>query len=161
VLEKRMSNIVRPDLGSELFSYNIDEAAVAAVERLDGKLVRVTSLKDLDAAAVAERYRFLADIEPGFRVLKPEIEIPPLFHRLPDRIRAHAMICFLALVLYRVLRMRLQAANSAFSPGRTLRALRQIQQYQVRAGSPDYCGVSRLTPVQMQLFEEVGIGAAP
>lgn len=159
VLEKRMSNIVKPDLGSELFSYDIDEAAVAAAERLDGKLLLVTSLKDLDATAVAERYRSLADIERGFRVLKSEIEIAPVFHRLPDRIRAHAMICFLALVLYRVLRMRLKAANSAFSPDRALRALRQIQQHKVRAGSRDYCGVSRLTPAQMQLFEEVGIGA--
>jgi len=159
VLEKRMSNIVKPDLGSELFSYDIDEAALAAAERLDGKLLLVTSLKDLNAEAVAERYRSLADIERGFRVLKSEIEIAPVFHRLPDRIRAHAMICFLALVLYRVLRMRLKAANSAFSPDRALRVLRQIQQHKVRAGSRDYCGVSRLTPVQMQLFEEVGIGA--
>lgn len=159
VLEKRMSNIVKPDLGSELFRYDIDEAALAAAERLDGKLLLVTSLKDLHAEAVAERYRSLADIERGFRVLNSEIEIAPVFHRLPYRIRAHAVICFLALVLYRVLRMRLKAANSAFSPDRALRVLRQIQQHKVRAGSRDYCGVSRLTRVQMQLFEEVGIGA--
>ncbi|MEE4279500.1 MAG: IS1634 family transposase [Halieaceae bacterium] len=161
VLEKRMSNIVKPDLGSELFSYDIDEAALAAAERLDGKLLLVTSLtsEELDAAAVAERYRSLADIERGFRVLKSEIEIAPVFHRLPQRIRAHAMICFLALVLYRVLRMRLRAAQSDFSPDRALRALRQIQQHKVRAGSRDYCGISRMTPVQMQLFKEVGIGA--
>ncbi|MEM6301374.1 MAG: IS1634 family transposase [Pseudomonadota bacterium] len=159
VLEKRMSNIVKPDLGSELFSYDIDEAALAAAERLDGKLLLVTSLKDLDGEAVAERYRSLADIERGFRVLKSEIEIAPVFHRLPERIRAHAMICFMALVLYRVLRMRLKAADSEYSPDRALRLLRQIQQHKVRAGSRDYCGVSRLTPVQMQLFEEVGIGA--
>ena len=108
---------------------------------------------------MAERYRSLADIERGFRVLKSEIEIAPVFHRLPQRIRAHAMICFMALVLYRVLRMRLKAADSDFSPDRALRALRQIQQHKVRAGSRDYCGISRLTPVQMQLFEEVGIGA--
>jgi len=161
VLEKRMSNIVKPDLGSELFSYDIDEAALAAAERLDGKLLLVTSLTsdELDAAAVAERYRSLADIERGFRVLKSEIEIAPVFHRLPQRIRAHAMICFLALVLYRVLRMRLKAAQSEFSPDRALRALRQIQQHKVRAGSRDYSGISRMTPVQRQLFEEVGIGA--
>jgi hypothetical protein len=161
VLEKRMGNIVKPDLGSALFSYDIDEAALAAAARLDGKLLLVTSLApdDLDAAAVAERYRSLADIERGFRVLKSEIEIAPVFHRLPQRIRAHAMICFLALVLYRVLRMRLKAAQSGFSPDRALHVLSHIQQHKVRAGSRDYCGISRLTPVQMQLFEEVGIGA--
>jgi transposase len=37
----------------------------------------------------------LADIERGFRVLKNELEIGPVYHRLPKRIRAHAAICFI------------------------------------------------------------------
>ena len=73
----------------------------------DGKLLLVTNTADLDPAEVIARYKSLADIERGFRVLKSEIEIAPVFHRLPDRIRAHALICFIALVLYRVMRMRL------------------------------------------------------
>ena len=44
----------------------------------------------------------MADIERGFRVLKSEIEIGPNYHRLPTRICAHAAICFMALILYRV-----------------------------------------------------------
>ena len=38
--------------------------------------------------------------------------------RLPDRIRAHALICFIALVLHRVMRMRLRATASKVSPER-------------------------------------------
>jgi len=34
----------------------------------------------------------------GFRMLKSEIEIAPVFHRLPDRICAYALICFIALI---------------------------------------------------------------
>jgi hypothetical protein len=45
-------------------------------------------------------------IKRGFRVLKSDIEIGPVHHRLPARIRAHAIICFLALVLYRVMPIR-------------------------------------------------------
>jgi transposase len=41
-------------------------------------------------------------------VLKSEIEIAPVFHRLPERIKAHASICFTALILYRVMRSRLR-----------------------------------------------------
>jgi transposase len=63
-----------------------------------------------------QRYKILADIERGFRVLKSDIEIGPVYHRLPQRIRAHALICFLALVLYRVMRMRLKAAKRSESP---------------------------------------------
>jgi transposase len=58
----------------------------------------------------------LVDIERGFRVPKSEIEIAPVFHRLPERIRAHALICFLTLLLYRVLRLKAKA--SPLSPER-------------------------------------------
>ena len=64
-------------------------------------------------------------------MLKSEIEIAPVFHRLPERIRAHALICFLALVLYRVLRMRLKANNSPYSPEHALEVVRRIQFHQV------------------------------
>ena len=55
-----------------------------------------------DTSTTTQGYT-LADIERGFRVLKSDLEIAPVFHRLPDRIRAHALICFLALVMYRVM----------------------------------------------------------
>lgn len=159
VLEKRLSHIVKVDLGSPQFSYWVDEGAWKAAERLDGKLLLVTSLKDFSADTIVHRYRSLADIERGFRVLKSEIEIAPVYHRLPTRIRAHALICFLALVLYRVLRARLKAAGSDHSPERALRVLRQIQHHRVKACSREYSGLSRLTPGQRQLFKEIGIDA--
>ena len=49
--------------------------------------------------------------------MKSEIEIAPVFHRLPERIRAHASICFMALILYRVMRQRLKAAGLKTIPG--------------------------------------------
>ena len=70
---------------------------------MDGKLILVANVPDSPPAEIAARYKALADIERGFPVLKSEIEIAPVFHRLPNRIRAHALICFLALLLYRVL----------------------------------------------------------
>ena len=59
---------------------------------------------------MVKRYKSLADSERGFRVLKSEIEIEPIYHRLPERIRTHAAICFMALILYRVMRSRLRAS---------------------------------------------------
>jgi transposase len=44
-------------------------------------------------------------------VLKSEIEIVPIYHCLPDRIYAHASICFMALILYRVMRSRLKDSH--------------------------------------------------
>jgi transposase len=103
VKEGRLAHIVRAVLKNELFSYDIDHDALALAELMDGKLLLVTNCKDLSAQGIVDRYKSLADIERGFRVLKSEIEIGPVFYRLPERIKAHVSICFIALILYRVM----------------------------------------------------------
>jgi transposase len=69
---------------------------VAEAQLFDGTLALITNTRDISPAEAVARYKGLADIERGFRVLKSDIEIAPVHHRLPDRIRAHALICFLA-----------------------------------------------------------------
>jgi len=44
---------------------------------------------------VVQRYKALADIERGIRVLNLGIDIAPVYHGLPMRIKAHAMLCFM------------------------------------------------------------------
>ncbi|WP_440995074.1 IS1634 family transposase [Arhodomonas sp. SL1] len=159
VLRHQMSGIVKADLGAEQFRYEIDDQAWSAAERLDGKLLLVTSLDDWSAQAIVARYRSLADIERGFRVLKSDIQIAPVYHRLPDRIRAHALICFLALLLHRILRERLQRAGSDHSPQNALRSLRRIQRHKVRVDGQSYEGITRPTPEQFDLFRHIGVEA--
>ena len=156
VSDAHLGSIIKVDLQSELFNYAIDDKALARAELGDGKLLLVTNTTDLDPAEVIARYKSLADIERGFRVLKSEIEIAPVFHRLPDRIRAHALICFMALVLYRVLRMQLKASGSAYSPERALQIARHIQLHQVRiAGQGAASGLTDLSPEQLALFDQL------
>ena len=131
VCEAHLSRIVRVDLKSELFSYSIDGKALAHARLMDGKLLLVTNTADLTPAQVVERYKSLADIERGFRVLKSEIEIGPVYHRLPQRIKAHAAICFMALILYRVMRAKLWAGDTKLSPERALEKLRRIQHQKI------------------------------
>jgi len=92
VCEAHLSRIIKVDLRAELFSYEIDDAARKLAETIDGKLLLVTNTADLTPERVVARYKSLADIERGFKVLKSEIEIGPVYHRLPGRIRAHASI---------------------------------------------------------------------
>jgi len=157
LLEKQMTRFIKTDLGSPSFTYSVDEEALEQAERLDGKLLLVTSLSDMTPEEVVHRYRSLADIERGFRVLKSEIEIAPVYHRLPDRIRAHALVCFLALVLYRILRMRLRAAQSPVSPSRLLKSLGRIQKHTVHVGANAYHGITRPEPEQLDLFRTLNI----
>jgi transposase len=153
IAEAELTRFIHADYAADRFSYAIDEAAIAAAERFDGKLVLLTNVPDFSAAKVVERYKSLADIERGFRVLKSDLLIAPVHHRLPERIRAHALICFLALTIYRVMRMRLKAAGHAASPTKALEQLRRIQQHRATIGDQAYTGISRTTPEQLSLFE--------
>ena len=54
-----------------------------------------------------------------------------MYHRLSERIRAHAMLCFMALIVYRVMRQRLKLAKSNLSPEKALAQLRRIQRHRV------------------------------
>jgi transposase len=132
VCEAHLTRIIQVDLKSEQFTYSLNEAALQQAQLMDGKLLLLTNTKDLTTAEVVQRYKSLADIERGFRVLKSEIEIGPVHHRLPDRIRAHATICFIALILYRVMRQRLHAAQANTSPERALAQLRRIQHHRIQ-----------------------------
>jgi hypothetical protein len=157
VKEARMAHLIKVDLTSDVFSFSVDETRQQHLERLDGKLLVVTNTDDTPDAVI-ERYKSLADIEQGFRTLKSDIEIGPIHHRLPRHIRAHALVCFLALILHRVLRMRLKQADRAESPTRLLETLQRIQQQ--AATTPDgriLRGVTTLAPQQRELFAAIGI----
>lgn len=149
VLEAHLGKIIKVDMKAELFSYAIDEHALRLAEMMDGKLLVVTNVQDMAPDKVIERYKSLADIERGFKVLKSELEIGPVYHRLPERIRAHASICFMALILHRVMRMRLRAANTGVTPERALQSLKRIQHHRVSInGALPLCGVSSMTTEQ-------------
>ena len=154
VKDARLANIIRVDLKNERFAYEIDHDALALAELMDGKLLLVTNTPDLSPQGVVDRYKSLADIERGFRVLKSEIEIGPVFHRLPERIKAHAALCFIALILYRVMRQRLSSADAPLSPERALEELQKLQRHQIRINQADrpVTGISRLSETQDRVF---------
>jgi hypothetical protein len=153
VAEAELTRFLKADYTADRFSYSLDEDTIAEAELFDGKLALITNAPDLDLAEAVARYKALADIERGFRVLKSDIEIAPVHHRLPDRIRAHALICFLALVLHRVMRMRLKARGHSASPRTALDLLARIHRHQARIAERSLEGTTRLTPEQLDLFD--------
>jgi transposase len=94
----------------------------------------------------------LADIERGFRVLKSEIEFALVYHRLPQGIRAHAMIFFKALILYRIMRERLKINKTNLSPERALAQLKHVHRHQIKVNDRSLTGVSTLTKDQTNLL---------
>jgi hypothetical protein len=80
----------------------IDRRKVSAEERLDGKYLLSSSDPDLSAEDIALGYKNLREAERSFRDLKTTLELRPVFHRLEHRIRAHVVVCWLALLLIRI-----------------------------------------------------------
>ena len=162
VAERRLSRVIQVDAEAALFSFSFNLKAYREAWQRDGKLVLITNVAkaDMDTRTVVERYKALADIERGFRVLKSEIEIAPCYHRLPDRIRAHTFICFLALVIHRVMRLRLRAHRPDITPLALLEQLKRIQYHEVRLATGKCLrGPTTLKPEQLAWFEAIEVDA--
>jgi len=84
----------------------LDAAAVAAEAKLDGKYLLRTSDPHLSAEDIALGYKQLLEIERGWRDMKQILDLRPVYHRLEDRIRAHVILCWLALLLARIVETR-------------------------------------------------------
>jgi hypothetical protein len=80
----------------------IDAAAVKAEQRLDGKYLLRCSDPNLSAEDIAVGYKQLLEVERGWRDMKSVLDLRPVYHHLEDRIRAHVLLCWLALLLVRV-----------------------------------------------------------
>jgi DDE family transposase len=81
----------------------VDQQKVRAEERLDGKFLLSSSDDSLAAEEIALGYKQLIEVERGWRTLKHTLDLRPVYHRKEERIRAHVLLCFLALLLTRVI----------------------------------------------------------
>ena len=80
----------------------IDAAAVKGEAHLDGKWLLRTSDTTLTPDDLAAAYKQLLQVERGWRDMKGALGLRPVFHYREDRIRAHVQLCWLALLLLRV-----------------------------------------------------------
>jgi len=80
----------------------IDKARVKTEENLDGKYLLRSSDPALSAEDIALGYKQLFEVERGWRDMKQILDLRPVYHRLEERIRAHVLLCWLALLLIRI-----------------------------------------------------------
>lgn len=106
--------------------YIIDNSVIAEEEKYDGFYAVATNLED-DVKSIleinAQRYR----IEDCFRVLKTNMMSRPMFHRTKSRITAHFMICFTALLIYRLLEAQLAEAGFHFTINEIIETLKNME----------------------------------
>jgi hypothetical protein len=81
----------------------IDKARCKTEANLDGKYLLRCSDPHLPAADIALGYQQLLEVERGWRDMKQILDLRPVYHRLEQRIRAHVVLCWLALLLIRII----------------------------------------------------------
>ena len=80
----------------------VDKAKAKAEENLDGKYLLRCADPQLPAEDIALGYRQLLEVERGWRDMQSILDVRPVYHRLEERLRAHVVLCWLALLLIRV-----------------------------------------------------------
>ena len=81
----------------------IDKAKITSEAKLDGKYMLRCSDPHLSAVDIALGYKQLLEVERGWRDMKQILDLRPVYHRLEERIRAHVVLCWLALLLIRII----------------------------------------------------------
>ena len=134
----------------------IDAARAKAEENLDGKYLLRTSDPKMSAEDIALGYKQLLEVERGWRDMKQVIDLRPVYHRKEERIRAHVILCWLALLLARV------AENAAGGTWPELR--RQLDRIQAGAftgPAGTFRQRTEITPRQAAILEQLGIDPPP
>lgn len=104
----------------------IDPEAIERDSAYDGMYV-LTSNTKLSGSQIIDTYKGLWQVEHAFRNLKTELEMGPIYHWKDDRIRAHVMVCFLALVLRTIFYKKLRAEDPQVSYQEVFSNLRSLE----------------------------------
>ena len=97
---------------AEKYTYDLDTDRIAEEEMYDGFYAVVTNLDvDDDVREILKINQRRWEIEENFRIMKTEFEARPVYVRREDRIRAHFLICYISLLVYRLLEQKLKKSD--------------------------------------------------
>ena len=121
---KRVSSSKSGDKVTDL--YTLDQKVIDEEEKYDGYYAIATNLED-NAKSIIEISSNRYKIENCFRVLKTNFSARPVFHEKRERIIAHFMICYTALLVYRLLETKLDAYGTHFTVDNIIETLKNME----------------------------------
>ena len=107
-------------------AYSIDYKVIEEEEKYDGYYAVATNLED-DVKTILEISSKRYKIEECFRILKTSFSAQPIFHQNRERITAHFMICYTALLIYRLLETKLKEHGTHFTIENVRETLRNME----------------------------------
>jgi transposase len=160
------ARILSRNHGSRYFGWKFEEGVFRSFEHpthlapekaLEGKYVIQTEEPDLSPVQAVEAYKDLSEVERGFRELKDLVEMRPIYHHQPKRVRAHIFVATLAFLLTRALEKKLKAAAVPMSSAQALEALRTMHVVDIRVGAEIRRGVTAGNHQARQILAALGI----
>lgn len=139
---KRTSSTKTGERATDLYELDLDK--IAEEEKYDGFYAVATNLDD-DVRTIigisSNRYK----IEDCFRVMKTNLSARPVYHHKRDRIIAHFMICYTALLIHRLLQTKLDHYGTHFSTESIIQTLQNMEV----ANIEDMCYMSTYSSSQV------------
>ena len=130
----------------------LDKAKIQNEAQYDGKYLISTSDDGILAEDVVLGYKQLSEIERVFKDMKHLIDIRPVRHRLPERIRAHVLLCWLGMLLIRIVEQ--EAGQTWFQLKKTLSTL-QVGIFKTLEG--DICQTGQIRKEMAEVFKALKI----
>jgi transposase len=169
---KRLEEVLSHKKGRRFFTYTIDEKrctfhycynqqALELEEELDGVYILRTPNEALFPLKVIEGYKQLADVERAFRTMKSSLDLRPFFHHKENRVKAHAMVCFLAFLMEKIVERRLKERRIDLSGPKALKHLKMLGIAVMEIDGERYAYVSKPTIRQQQIFNSLKIKTPP
>ena len=137
-------------------SVEIDTSKVLKDSLWDGLYGVCSNIEYKDAKELLDMYHSLWKIEELFRINKHTLRMRPIYHRIPRRIRAHILICFLAYSVLRYTEIVLKKADCFISPQELIDTLKEVELFVIkdkrRRGGATYVIPKALTKKAQQIY---------
>ena len=148
--------------GTEEVQVKVDYDRARRDELFDGYYGIVYSDKAMTPREVLSCYHSLWQIEESFRISKSILDARPCFHWKSSRIRGHFLVCYLALVMHRILEFELEAKKVFLTAEQIVGALRgaSIREINLRNGKVAY-NKDGTTGNFEKITEALGLGDLP
>jgi transposase len=118
-------------VGREGLRWSWDNRKLRGLRLRDGAYLLRSNMAPIEPEILWHQYVQLTEVEEAFRVLKSELNIRPIWHRIDRRVEGHVMIAFIGYCLWVCLKQKLRQSASSITPARALESLSGIQMVEV------------------------------
>ena len=121
-----VTRFINKKKNTEKKEFYLDEEKIKEEEKYDGFYAIATNIFDMHETEIIEIQSKRYKIEDCFRVLKTNFSSRPVYHHKKERIRAHFLICYTALLIYRLLEVKLDRNKTHFTTQQILDTLKNM-----------------------------------